>query len=89
MSIAELATVGGTGFAIVLALIGAAYAFGKLSQRVAQVEGDISKLRGDIGDLRTKMQAGFADQTDRILAAMSNHRHLDTDGTTIFTIPQP
>lgn len=86
MTIGELATFG-TAIAIGLAAIAAAVAFGRLSQRVTQVAGRIDELRNE-------MRAGFAElraqmeQTNRILVGLANHRH-DTDGTTVFTIPQP
>lgn len=48
MGIVELATIGGTGLAVVLALVGVAYAAGRLTQRVAQVERSVDDSRGEI-----------------------------------------
>ena len=87
MTIGELATFAGTGLAVVVALVGAAYAFGRLTQRVAQVEQQIGELRAEIREGFTELRMQQVEQTDRILAALANHRH-DTDGNTIFTIPQ-
>ena len=107
MTIGELATLG-TAIAMALAAIGAGVAFGRLSQRVTEVERSIVRLdsridevRVEINELRNEMRAGFAElraqieetnrrieETNRILVGLANHRH-DTDGTTVFTIPQP
>ncbi len=111
MTVGELATLG-TAIAMVLAAIGAGVAFGRLSQRVTQVEhrvdelgnelrSEIAAVRSEIAELRNEMRAGFAElraqieetnrrieETNRILVGLANHRH-DTDGTTVFTIPQP
>lgn len=85
MTGAELATLGaiaGVGFAIFLASIGAAVAFGRLTQRVTQVEARLDRIETAINELRAEME-----QTNRILIGLANHRH-DTDGNTVFTIPQ-
>ena len=92
MTVVELATLGaiaGVGFAFFLAAIGAAVAFGRLTQRVVQVEGRLDgidarldRIETAINELRAEME-----QTNRILIGLANHRH-DTDGNTVFTIPQ-
>ena len=99
MTVVELATLGtiaGVGFAFFLAAIGAAVAFGKLSQRVTQMEGRLDgidarldgvdarldRIETAINELRAEME-----QTNRILIGLANHRD-DTDGNTVFTIPQ-
>ncbi len=96
VELATLGTVGGVGFAFFLAAIGAAVAFGKLSQRVTQMEGRLDgidarldridarldRIETAINELRAEME-----QTNRILIGLANHRH-DTDGNTVFTIPQ-
>ena len=87
MTIGELATLAGTGLAIAVALVGAAYTFGRLTQRVAQVENQIGELRSEMRKGFGELQAQQLEQTERILAALGNHRH-DTDGNTVFTIPQ-
>ena len=58
-------------------------------------------MRSEINDLRNEMRGGFAElgaqidetnrrieETNRIVVGLANHRH-GTDGTTVFTIPQP
>lgn len=106
MTVVELATLGtvaGVGFAIFVAAIGAALAFGKLSQRVIQmdvrfdgidsridgiddridgIDDRLDRIENAINELRMEIQ-----QTNRILVGLANHRH-DTDGNTVFTIPQ-
>ena len=99
MTVVELATLGttaGVGFAFFLTSIGAAVAFGKLSQRVTQMESRLDgidarldridarldRIETAINELRAEME-----QTSRILIGLANHRH-DTDGNTVFTIPQ-
>ncbi|MYC32198.1 MAG: hypothetical protein F4X64_03355 [Chloroflexi bacterium] len=84
-----LGTIAGVGFAFFLAAIGAAVAFGRLTQRVVQVEGRLDaidarldRIETAINELRAEME-----QTNRILIGLANHRH-DTDGNTVFTIPQ-
>lgn len=60
MGIIELATIGGTGLAVVPALVGVAYAAGRLTQRVAQVERSVDDSRGEIREgfaaMRAEMQ---------------------------------
>ena len=92
MTVVELATLGtvvGVGFAIFVAAIGAAVAFGRLTQRVNQLEARLDgidarldRIEDAINELRAEMQ-----QTNRILVGLANHRH-DTDGNTVFTIPR-
>ena len=89
VELATLGTIGGVGFAFFMAAIGAAVAFGKLSQRVTQMEGRLDgidarldRIETAINELRAEME-----QTNRILIGLANHRH-DTDGNTVFTIPQ-
>jgi len=77
----------------------------ELRSEIAAVRGEIAELRNEmrseIAELRNEMRAGFAElraqieetnrrieETNRILVGLANHRH-DTDGTTVFTIPQP
>ena len=113
MTVVELATLGtvaGVGFSIFVAAIGAAVAFGKLSQRVihmdarfdgidtrfdgvdARIDGidaRLDRLENAINELRAELRQTNAEiqQTNRILIGLANHRH-DTDGSTVFTIPQ-
>jgi hypothetical protein len=85
MTVAELATLGtvaGVGFAMFLAAIGAAVGFGRLTQWVAQVESRLDGIEAVLHELRADVQ-----QTNRILVGLANHRH-DTDGNTVFTVPQ-
>lgn len=106
MTVVELATLGtvvGVGFAIFVAAIGAAVAFGKLSQRVSQLEARIDgidarldRLEDAINELRAELRQTNAEiqqtnaeiqRTNRILVGLANHHH-DTDGNTVFTIPE-
>lgn len=92
MTVVELATLGtvaGVGFAIFLAAIGAAVGFGRLSQRVSQVESRLDAIEAAINELRAELRQTNAgiQQTNRILVGLANHRH-DTDGNTVFTVPQ-
>lgn len=92
MTVGELAALGtvlGVGFAIFVATIGASIAFGKLSQRVSQLEarldgidGRLNRIEDTLNELRAQVE-----QTNRILIGLANHRH-DTDGNTVFNIPQ-
>ena len=77
------------GFAIFVAAIGAAVAFGKLSQRVSQLEIRLDGIEDAINELRAELRQTNAEiqQTNRILIGLANPRH-DTDGNTVFTIPQ-
>ena len=99
MTVVELATLGtvaGVGFAIFLAAIGAAVAFGRLSQRVSHLEARLDgidarldRIEDAINELRSELRQTNAEiqQTNRILVGLANHRH-DTDGNTVFSIPQ-
>ena len=101
--LAALGTVLGVGFAIFVATIGASIAFGKLSQRVTgmdarldsvdarldrmdarfdRIEARLDGIETAINELRSEME-----KTNRILIGLANHRH-DTDGNTVFSIPQ-
>lgn len=85
MTVGELATLGtvaGVGFAMFLAAIGAAVGFGRLTQRVAQVENRLDGIEAVLHELRADVQ-----QTNRILVGLANHRH-DTDCNSVFTVPQ-
>ena len=64
------------------ALIGAAVAFGRLTQRVVRLETRLDGIEAAIDELRVEMEL-----TNRILVGLAHHRH-DTDGNTVFTIPQ-
>ena len=92
MTVGELAALGtvlGVGFAIFVATIGASIAFGKLSQRVNQMDARLDRIEDAINELRAELRQMNAEiqQTNRILVGLANHRH-DTDGNTAFTIPQ-
>lgn len=99
MTVVELATLGtvvGVGFAIFVAAIGAAVAFGKLSQRVSQmdvridgIEARLDRLEDAINEMLAELRQANAElrQTNRILVGLANRRH-NTDGNTVFTIPQ-
>ena len=99
MTVGELAALGtvlGVGFAIFVATIGASIAFGKLSQRVTgmdarfdsvdarldRMDARLDGIETAINELRVEME-----KTNRILVGLANHRH-DTDGNTVFSIPQ-
>ncbi len=73
----------------------------QVERDIARLDSRIDEVRNEINELRNEMRAGFAElrtqieetnrrieETNRILVGLANHRH-DTDGTTIFTIPQP
>ena len=66
----------------------------RLDGNIARLDSRIDEVREELSELRTEMRAGFEairaqiEQTNRILVGLANHRH-DTDGTTVFTIPQP
>ena len=99
MTVVELATLGtvaGVGFGICLATIGAAVGFVRLTQRVAHLESHLDGIdkrldavEAAINELRAELRQTIAEiqQTNRILVGLANHRH-DTDGDTVFTIPQ-
>ena len=103
MYIAEMALLG-VAIGVALAWIAIAIASGPPRQRVAQVESNIARVDSGIDEVRSdinKLRGGFAElrvqidetnrrieETNRILVGLANHRH-DTDGTTVFTVPQP
>jgi len=96
VELATLGTVAGIGFAMFLAAIGAAVGFGRLTQRVAHLESRLDgidsrldAIEAAINELRAELRQTNAEiqQTNRILVGLANHRH-DTDGNTVFTIPQ-
>ena len=61
VELATLATIAAAGISILLAALYAAVAFGRLSQRVSQVEGGLSELRAEtrqgFADMRAEMAA--------------------------------
>lgn len=72
--LATLATVGGVGLAIFLATVGAALAFGRMSQRVTQVEAGLGEVKAEIAGLRSEMQQGFAEMRAEHRAEMAELR---------------
>jgi len=50
--------------------------------RLDGIDARLDRLETAINELRAEME-----QTNRILIGLANHRH-DTDGNTVFTIPQ-
>ena len=65
VELATMATIAAVGISILLAALYAAVAFGRLSQRVSQVEDGLSELRAEtrqgFADLRADMRAEMAD----------------------------
>ena len=49
----------------------------------AELRAQIDETNRRIGETNRRIE-----ETNRILVGLANHRH-DTDGTTVFTIPQP
>ncbi|MXZ91634.1 MAG: hypothetical protein F4W95_09465 [Chloroflexi bacterium] len=73
----------------------------ELRSEIAAVRSEITELRNEMragfAELRAQIEETNRrieatnrriEETNRILVGLANHRH-DTDGTTVFTIPQP
>ena len=81
------------GFGILTTVIIVAFKIifrlGGLFTEVTTVTQAVKDLRAEVvqgnSQVREEVRAG----SDRVLAALGNHRHTDTDGSTIFTIPNP
>ena len=64
----------GISVTLVLAMLGGAFALGKLFQRVDTLAAEVRQLSADVR------------RTNQIVIALANHRH-DVDGNILFTVP--
>ena len=63
---------------------------GETAELRNELRGEIAELRAQIEDVNRRIDETNRriEETNRVLVGLANHRH-DTDGTTVFTIPQP
>ena len=53
-----------------------------MDARFDRIDARLDRIEDTLNELRAQME-----QTNRILVGLANHRH-DTDGNTVFSIPQ-
>ena len=68
----------------------------KIIFRLGGLFTEVTNLSQAVKDLTTAVAQGneqvreeVRENCDRVLAALVDHRHTDTDGQTIFTVPNP
>ena len=67
---------------LIIVVAGGIYWFGKLVNRVDQLENKVDQLSEEIRDMREDIRRG----NQQLLLALANHSH-DDDGQPVFRVP--